>query len=264
MILSMLLGYVASGLMVGTQAVPSPVNSHASGHEPAGHEWQKPGPFDSRAPCPGLNSLANHGWLPRHGKNITYDDIKYAAYHGYNYTEDVYEIFYILATQVFTNISTTGNASTFNLEDLARHNTIEQDGSLSRNDIYFGDNLHFSAPVWEPVAEDLGLKGYAANDSYVTIETAAKAYLARQEAAQAANPAFTVSFTQRNGTRGTTALYLATLWDYGAKAAPKAWVDTFFTEERIPYLEGYTTPKHKNTDFIHELFVAIEELVGFD
>ena len=35
-------------------------------------------------------------------------------------------------------------------------------------------------------------------------------------------------------------------------------------EERIPYLEGYTTLKHKNTDFIHELFVAVEELVGSD
>ncbi|KAK4498291.1 hypothetical protein PRZ48_010949 [Zasmidium cellare] len=261
---SILLAYATFGFMIGAQAYPPSFNSHKPGTEPAGHEWQAPGPFDSRAPCPGLNSLANHGFLPRHGKNITYNDISSAALHGYNYTDDVYEIFYILATQVFTNISTTGDPSTFNLEDLARHNTIEQDGSLSRNDIYFGDNLHFSAPVWEPVAEDLGLKGYGKEDRYISIETAAKAYKARQEAARKANPAFTVSFDQRNGTRGTTALYLATLWDYEAKAAPKAWVEAFFTEERIPYLEGYTTPKHKNTDFIHEFVVAIEDLVGSD
>jgi hypothetical protein len=34
-------------------------------------------PLDSdiRSPCPGLNSLANHGYLPRDGKNIHATDI---------------------------------------------------------------------------------------------------------------------------------------------------------------------------------------------
>jgi hypothetical protein len=34
-------------------------------------------PLDSdiRGPCPGLNSLANHGFLPRDGKNIHVTDI---------------------------------------------------------------------------------------------------------------------------------------------------------------------------------------------
>ena len=31
------------------------------------HAWQAPGPNDLRGPCPGLNALANHGYLPRSG-----------------------------------------------------------------------------------------------------------------------------------------------------------------------------------------------------
>ena len=32
-----------------------------------GFEFQEPGPGDSRGPCPGLNLLANYGYLPRNG-----------------------------------------------------------------------------------------------------------------------------------------------------------------------------------------------------
>ena len=38
-------------------------------------DWQQPGPNDIRGPCPGLNALANHGFLPRDGKNIHITDI---------------------------------------------------------------------------------------------------------------------------------------------------------------------------------------------
>nr|ADN06227.1 oxidase-like protein [Passalora arachidicola] len=31
------------------------------------HAWQAPGPNDFRGPCPGLNSMANHGYIPRNG-----------------------------------------------------------------------------------------------------------------------------------------------------------------------------------------------------
>ncbi|KAI5361286.1 Putative chloroperoxidase [Septoria linicola] len=31
------------------------------------HEWRAPGPGDQRGPCPGLNALANHGYIARDG-----------------------------------------------------------------------------------------------------------------------------------------------------------------------------------------------------
>ncbi|KAJ7692673.1 Chloroperoxidase [Mycena olivaceomarginata] len=39
--------------------------------EPKGHEFRAPGPGDVHGPCPGLNTLANHGYLPRNGKQFT-------------------------------------------------------------------------------------------------------------------------------------------------------------------------------------------------
>lgn len=33
----------------------------------ADHPFQAPGPTDQRGPCPGLNTLANHGYIPRTG-----------------------------------------------------------------------------------------------------------------------------------------------------------------------------------------------------
>ena len=40
--------------------------------------YQPPGPTDSRSPCPALNALANHGYLPRDGKNISPDVLQRA------------------------------------------------------------------------------------------------------------------------------------------------------------------------------------------
>lgn len=45
---------------------------------------------------------------------------------------------------------------TFHLEDLGTHDTVDLNGSLSRNDFYFGDHLHFDARIWASVAEMLG------------------------------------------------------------------------------------------------------------
>ncbi|KAL5584245.1 hypothetical protein FOVSG1_013634 [Fusarium oxysporum f. sp. vasinfectum] len=40
--------------------------------------------IESRSPCPGLNSLANHDILPRDGRHITYKQMSYAIRHAYN------------------------------------------------------------------------------------------------------------------------------------------------------------------------------------
>lgn len=173
--------------------------------------------------------MANHGWLPRDGKNISYPQLRDAAQAAYNYTPDTYQIFFNLTTQIF-NISTTSSLSaTFNLQDLKAHRTIEQDGSLSRNDVGVnGDDLHFNSTIWKAVAKDLGLSTDL--HGYVSNQTAAEAYIARQLAAKKANPTFVDDCSQRNGTQGTTSLYLATLSDYEANGVPKRWIEPFFGE----------------------------------
>ncbi|KAJ5855615.1 Chloroperoxidase [Penicillium soppii] len=211
--------------------------SHA--RDPKGHEYHPALPTDSRSPCPGLNALANHAYLPRSGKNIDLATLRNAVHDAYNYIPTSFDGAF--AQAVSFNLTTTGNASTFHLFDLARHDDIEFDGSLSRNDIYFGDDVHFDINVWTPVAHNLNLYDTLGpeNNQYVTVETAARARAARVKEAQRVNPSFNASANQIMGSPGTTALYLTTLWDDNVSAAPKAWVRAFFEEERIPFLEGF-------------------------
>ncbi|KAK3350250.1 Chloroperoxidase [Lasiosphaeria hispida] len=220
--------------------------SHFGFREPAGHEWHPPVSGDSRSPCPGLNNLANHGYLPRSGKNIDLASVRLAVAGAYNYEPTTFDSAFEQAVNF--NLTTTGNASTFHLADLALHDAIEFDGSLSRSDFYLGDDLHFDPAVWKGVAENLGLyeTGPDMADRYVTVETAARARAARVAEAMRANPRFNASEAQAQGSPGTTALYLVTLWDAQQGAVPKAWIRSWFEKERIPYREGYKlsdTPK---------------------
>jgi len=181
-----------------------------------------------RSPCPGLNNLANHGYLPRSGKNIDIDTFRVAIKEAFNY--DANSLDFAFQQAIDFKLTTTGNPQTINLDDLTKHDTIEFDGSLSRNDFFFGDDLHFNPQIWATTAERLRLYDYGPDkkDAYVTIEAAAKARAARVQDAMKANPQFNASEAQAQGSPGTTALYLTTLWDADAGAAPKAWVQSFF------------------------------------
>ncbi|KAL7921470.1 Cloroperoxidase [Trichoderma austrokoningii] len=209
-----------------------------------GHEWIPAGPHDSRSPCPGINVLANHGYLPRSGKNIDLPTLQNAVAAAYNYApntfDDVFEQVQAL------KLSTTGNISTFNLVDVAKHGYMEFDGSLSRNDFYFGDNLHFDPKIWATMSERMALNKVTKDpmSKYVTVETAAKARAARVADAMKVNPTFNASALEMQGSPGTTALWLTTLWDDSVGAAPKEWVKSFFELERLPF----TRPKKQKTN----------------
>ncbi|SPO06285.1 uncharacterized protein DNG_08974 [Cephalotrichum gorgonifer] len=254
---------LASAAVFGLVAA-SPLKS-----EPKGHEYRREKHGDRRSPCPGLNVLANHGWLPRSGKDLTLEDIRFASEHAYNFAPGFYDE--AVASVFAFNLSTTDNPTkTFNLDDLASvaaHDNIEFDGSLSRNDLAVsGDALHFDPDVWRPVSENLGLGDVGKGDKgckgpkggVVTAEIAAKARAARVKAAMEANPSFNSSKLQTDGSPGTTALYLTTLWDDKAEGAPKTWVKAFFEEERLAYREGFKTPeKVKDQAYFGAIFAAI-------
>lgn len=150
--------------------------------------------------------------------------ISEAAQAAYNFSPDFYKEAVDMVWK--TNISTTDRPhETFHLFDLARHDRIEVDGSLTRNDIYFGDDVHFDATVFAPVAKDLGLDHtHRHADEFVTVETAARATQNRLELAKRVNPEFSYTEHQHLTEYGTTALYLLTLWDEENKASHKPWV----------------------------------------
>lgn len=49
--------------------LPTPAGPNLN--DPRFTNWVAPGPGDLRAPCPGLNTLANHGFIHHNGRNMT-------------------------------------------------------------------------------------------------------------------------------------------------------------------------------------------------
>ena len=100
------------------------------------HTYQRLEP-DLRAPCPGLNALANQGYLPRDGKNITHPRLEAALMEALHMSGTVA---HALAN---TLKPVTRKDGTFDLVDVRTHNVVEHDRSLTRLDYRQGDNYTF-------------------------------------------------------------------------------------------------------------------------
>lgn len=80
-----------------------------------------------RGPCPGLNTLANHGYLPHNGKGISLTILANAMLDGFNIANSDAVI---LFTQAIRTNPSYPLATTFNLDHLGRHGILEHDISL--------------------------------------------------------------------------------------------------------------------------------------
>ncbi|KAF8498913.1 Chloroperoxidase [Hysterangium stoloniferum] len=87
-------------------------------------------PSDSRSPCPALNALCNHGLLPHNGRNITFKEMGDAAVKYYNFSPS----FAKFVANYIRNVLGRGYNDKFDMSDIAVHNGIEHDGSLTRRD----------------------------------------------------------------------------------------------------------------------------------
>ncbi|KAK0720117.1 Chloroperoxidase [Lasiosphaeris hirsuta] len=192
------------------------------------HSWQKPSPTDLRSPCPMVNALANHGYLPRDGKNVSLARLITGAKEGVNLAPDATLIVGVKALQA----SSTGNLLTFHLSDLNKHGVIEHDGSLSRNDDNSGDNHTFAPEIWATVA------AHFTSDT-ISIETAAQARKDRLAAAPKANPKFHLDESGLRFSAIETSLYLRVFGEGIEGNARTDWVRTLFEHERLPFEEGF-------------------------
>lgn len=90
-------------------------------------QYIPPTPADCRSPCPALNTLANHGLLPRNGKGIDYKQLKEALIGVYNLGPAFGFVFARAATKKFADPKT----GEFSLCDLLInvHNNAQPSGS---------------------------------------------------------------------------------------------------------------------------------------
>lgn len=106
--------------------------------DPKGHRWQHPLSTDrkadgshtlfnhrqltislGRSPCPGINAIANHGYLPRNGLNISLEQFITGFREGLNFDAE----FVRDAVKVYQPFTTTGYNNTLNLNDLDHHSS---------------------------------------------------------------------------------------------------------------------------------------------
>ncbi|KAI0717887.1 Cloroperoxidase [Cerioporus squamosus] len=103
------------------------------GHGGLWPKYAPPAPGDSRSPCPGLNAMANHGILPRNGKNIKFADLHAAIKNTYNVSAPFSHFLPRGAAQLLDRDLAHDS---FDLSDVSVHNMIEHDASFCRDEIY--------------------------------------------------------------------------------------------------------------------------------
>ncbi|KAI4723864.1 hypothetical protein E4T49_08412 [Aureobasidium sp. EXF-10728] len=172
-----LLGSVAEGVL-------NPDNKRPE----AGYTFQAPGPNDSRGPCPGLNLLANYGYLPRNGY-VNYGQVLEATARGFNMGTDlatVLAVFSILADGDIATESFYLGAGPGNVGGLNRHSTAEADISPHREDYYTGcgDNHHVSSRL---VKQSVALAA-ASSDKQYSMGVMAQQYAKNADFSKQYNP----------------------------------------------------------------------------
>jgi hypothetical protein len=235
--------------------------------------WEPAGPLDSRSPCPGLNTLANHHFLyvisfevcedgdppeqanrlspavsPHDGRNISIADFAYAMEQGFGYNSDLRT----LAVLAFEALGIDADG-TIDLETL-NQSPIEHPASLSRADAP-DDTLHVNPARVDATLADspsayLDVVSQVSSRRRIFVESACPSLTELQEFAILAESAL-VLLTMSSG---PIPLIGAPDQEYFDIKASKEWVRVFLIEERLPIELGWRPLSRK---------VAMDDLTAF-
>lgn len=167
-----------------------------------GYPYQAPGPTDQRGPCPGLNTMANHGYLPRNGI-ATQEQIIRASGRLFNMGVDVAIVLTTVAIAFDGDIPSRtlsiggANPRTNSLGDLGGslgtetgldgHSRFEADASATRCDFYLcgGDNHNMQPELFAQM-----LRRAQAHGNQFTIAALQEHFHARYADSKSRNPQF--------------------------------------------------------------------------
>lgn len=257
---------------------PSSVNRAITNHNtamPAKHDPSStdqapigkhvpPGPNDKRSPCPMINALANHGYLPRNGQNVLASEMKAAmAVTGISnalgtvFVNTVYNIhqekgeknengwlcrLWSIARDPWILLSRHGmrrpnqtddtGRPVLDLDQLALPGAIEHDISLTRRD-------HAQKEGNCVRQQDLvdALLSCSTDKKTITINELAGLRKRRIEEQRKDNPGLIYGSFEHELGCGEIALILGVFGN--GKSAPYEFVAPFLQEERLPIQEGW-------------------------
>ncbi|KAE8222688.1 hypothetical protein CF319_g4159 [Tilletia indica] len=153
---------IARQAIVGALPAPSPqTNTAAKLVNDAAHPYKAPSATAQRGPCPGLNTLANHGYLNRSGI-VTPQAIVQAVQAGYNMAQPLAVFLawgaHLVDGNMLTNLMSIGGKSSSTgtnppapatVGGLNTHGLFEGDASTTRGDAQFGDNHTFNETLFQ-------------------------------------------------------------------------------------------------------------------
>ncbi|RLN06691.1 hypothetical protein BBJ28_00003027 [Nothophytophthora sp. Chile5] len=221
---SMLRSLAIAAAATAVVASPSLALSEGDYYRPSGDEVS--GIYGTtaayrRSPCPALNSLANHGYLPRNGQSITHAMLKEGIMSVYNIGSGVADV---LVSQV---------PDTIDMDYLGIHNKIEHDASLAHTDAYYG---YDPMTVNETLAEDLFAR--AGDDGLLTNAIVAETRKDRGVTCNAENPECTYGVQAQTLAFLEASVLLMALGTGDTISVEHA--RSFIIDEKIP--DDYTAP----------------------
>ncbi|KAI0824786.1 Cloroperoxidase [Trametes gibbosa] len=208
------------------------------------HPWSPAIAGDSRSPCPALNALANHGYIPRDGRNLTASQLSQAI-------QKVYGLSPVFATILaYGGVARCGSGGKLNLHDLAAHNVVEHNGSLVHADAAQGQK-------YAPTNVDPELLRQLLDTSttdYLSLRDLTQAQVSRQASSP---PLHTL---QSIVSKGELDLIMEVFGVRGAASGaaqslvsdetlgddlvvPKSFLEQWLGEERLP--DGWCGPSHQ-------------------
>lgn len=195
-----------------------------------------------------VNTLANHGFFPRDGRNVTRANAIAGLTAGLNFDATLAGIMWDQA--VIAN--PTPNATFFTLEQLNVHNVLEHDASLSRQDAAFGNNHVFNETVFNTS------RAYWTAD-VLTAEMIANSKLFRQIESRATNPNYRFTSTTEAFSLGEMAAPIIVFGNTDEFTVPKNLVEYFFLNERLPEELGWSPKNHSTT---LEIIMKVSQAIG--
>ena len=242
--------------------------------------YHPPSKTDLRGPCPLVNAPANHGYIPRDGRDIRAKEL-YPALDvtglssmlrwGFAYGSLVEHFddpptgFWVFISNPFAYLlrrfgmrppgqKDSSGIPYLNLDQLALPGAVEHDVSLARRDIGQGDNI--------TCQEDLvsGLISISSNGTEITTKDFAVRRRQRLEQQERGNPRLT--FDSLAHQLGCTEIALVQKL-FGVKShgysVPVPYIKAMFEDERLPVKEGWTKRSWWHLGFM-ELYAHIEKL----
>ncbi len=166
-----------------------------------------------------LNTLTNHGFLPRNGRNFTKENVIKGLGDGLNFDAQLAGLMWEQA--IIANPEP--NATFFTLEQLNVHNVLEHDASLSRTDAGFGNNHVFNQTVFDTS------KMWWTQDT-VTAEQLAHSKIYRQLVSRSENDDYTFTASTEEFSLGEVAAPIIAFGDTDAGTVPRNLMVYFFGE----------------------------------